>query len=88
MSTLIHTAKHFGRDAVEIEGGLFVHMSALEHMPVNYATKSMSFPPLQLSDREMDRLRLPLANEEILKIKAELHTVHNDKVLCSYRFPE
>ena len=48
-------------------------MSAIKHMEIDVPHRSLCYPPLKLSDRELDTLKLPLANEEIQKIDVGLY---------------
>lgn len=40
------TAKHYGPEAVERSGSLFLHISAIKYLDVIVAHRSLSYPPL------------------------------------------
>ena len=46
VSTLRLTAKFFGQEAVERSGSLFLHISAIKFLGIDFNIKSITYPPL------------------------------------------
>ena len=63
--TLETTARFFGADEVERSGSLFVHIKAIKYLSQDFSVRSLSYPPLCLSDREVDCLKLRIPQVEI-----------------------
>ena len=66
--TLLLVDTHFGQATVELEGYLFVPIHSLKHLKVKFVHDADDYPPLQLSDQDIDRLKLTFTSDELKQV--------------------
>jgi hypothetical protein len=69
LETLTLAAANFGQATVELEGYLFVPIHSLKYLKVKFVHDADDYPPLQLSDQDIDRLKLTFTSEELKQVE-------------------